>query len=346
MRALIPTLTASTLVAVYCLTTSAMADWPAGYREFSIDMPHHDAPVEGAIWYPAAPGGTPRLVGDNLVFYGTFAVEDAPVADDTFPVVVASHGLGGNFGALSWLTSGLASRGAVVISVNHPNSSTWSFDFHLAHNHWTRAWDMHRVLDFLLSDPMFDGHLDPDRVMATGFSYGGWTAMSLAGMTSELAPHVRHCDVEGAGTLYCNDVAAAGLDLASLDAEMWRASYRDPRISAVAAIEPAFHYGLTPAHVADLVDDVLLIGLGGGDDRMLVTNFGPDGSNFQALLPNAEIREYIPAVHFVGLGICTDAGPAFLESEGEPPVCTDPEGADRAAYHRQMVDAIATAWGL
>ena len=71
------------------------------------------------------------------------------MAEGPFPVILASHGLGGNVGALGWLTAGLAEAGALVISVNHPNSTTRDFDLQEGLKHWTRTQDLRAALDWL-----------------------------------------------------------------------------------------------------------------------------------------------------------------------------------------------------
>ena len=38
-----------------------------------------------------------------------------------------------------------------------------------------------------MSDPRFLGHIDSTRIIAAGFSFGGWTALSLAQIT-RIAP--------------------------------------------------------------------------------------------------------------------------------------------------------------
>jgi hypothetical protein len=36
----------------------------------------------------------------------------------------------------------------------------------------------------------------------------------------------------------------------------------------------------------------------------------------------------------------------LLEEEGDDPICSDPQGTDRMAVHAQLLDAIATGFGL
>jgi len=53
-----------------------------------------------------------------------------------------------------------------------------------------------------------------------------------------------------------------------------------------------------------------------------------------------------PARHFTAFQICKPKGAAILREEGDDPVCDDPEGTDRAAVHRRILQAISDYLGL
>lgn len=333
-------------IALGLSVTSAMADNLAGYEPVTFPVSYQKDLVTGALWYPSTGGGTEAKIGENGVFYGTSVQEQGGIAQGRFPVVLMSHGLGGNIRTMSWLAAGLAQRGAVVVSVDHPNSTTGNFDLLKGLDHWTRVNDLSTALDQLEADPRFAGQLDTSRVMAAGFSYGGWTALSMGGVTGDLAGYAASCDAVGERSSHCKDLSEGGIDLHRLDATKWDASYKDPRVTLVAAIDPALHYGLLADHTSNLVENTLLIGLGAGVDRLLATDFSAEGSNFAALLPNAKIETLVPASHFAALLPCKPMGAEILEEEGDDPVCDNPEGLDRVALHAQIVDLIAKQLGL
>ena len=339
-------LTVATLIA---FSTAAFADSIPnipGFARITLDAAHRDPSIEGAVWYLADAGGEPLLIGENAVFVGVPVREDAAVVDGRYPVVLLSHGLGGRFRTLAWLAAGLAERGVIVVSVNHPKSTTLDFDLRQAADHWTRVQDLRAALDHLVSDPRWIDNIDESRIMAAGFSFGGWTALSLGGVTGNLTGYAAYCEKFANRGTDCRDIARAGIDLLALNAERWNASYKDGRITAVAAIDPGLHRGLQAHNVTNLVDDVLLIGLGTGADRYLATDFSQSGSGFSALLPDAVTEIIAPASHFTALLTCKRVGAAILREEGEDPVCDDPEGTDRNAVHRRIVSLIAEQLGL
>ena len=317
-----------------------------GFERISLEVSHHETALRGAIWYPPGTGGESLRLGENAVFAGVPVREGAAVAAGRHPVVLLSHGLGGRFKTLAWLPTGLAERGAVVVAVNHPKSTTWDFDLRQAADHWTRIQDLQAALDYVLDDARWSRSVDESSIAAVGFSYGGWTALSMGGVTGNLDGFVRYCERYGDRESDCRDLARAGIDPRDLDADLWDASYKDERISAVAAIDPGLLHGLDAGNVTNLVDDVLLIGLGEGADRYLATDFGPFGSGFSTLLPGATTEVIAPAHHFTALLPCKPEGPAILRADGDDPVCDDPEGTDRNAVHRRIVSLIAAQLGL
>ena len=86
--------------------------------------PARQSEVDFHIWYPAQPGGRAITVGGNGVFYGTPAGRDAPHSSGQHPMVVISHGAGGNAGQFGWIATALADAGYVVVLPNHPGTTT------------------------------------------------------------------------------------------------------------------------------------------------------------------------------------------------------------------------------
>ena len=332
--------------ALFLLSVHGADAAPAGFRSFAIPAEHHGREMTGAVWYPSAGGGETVSFGENGVFHGTQVLDGARMAEGPFPVILASHGLGGHIGALGWLTAGLAEAGGLVISVNHPNSTREDFDLQEGLKHWTRTEDLRAALAWLAAEPELAAIADLSRIYAVGFSAGGWTALSLGGLRADLEGYAAHCKTAPPSPWQCADLTRRGADLTAYSPTEWNAGRKDDRIDAVAAIEPALTYGLSEAHARDFVEKVLLIGLGTAETRLPATDFSETGSGFAALLPNAEIEIMAPAAHFSALPPCKLRGAAILAAEGDDPVCDDPPGTDRAALHKRIVARIAAFLGL
>ena len=328
---------------------AALADL-AAVRETTIPAPHHGRDLHLVVYYPTSDAAAPLIFAENPVFQGvTVAAGDSaiqPPDDDGYPVILMSHGLGGHYRSLAWLAKGLAEEGAIVVAVNHPNSTFGDFDMQAGLQHWTRAQDLTLALDWLLATPDLGPLADANDVHVAGFSYGGWTALSMIGVRGNLPGYIAHCDTYGTRSSHCADIAEAGADLARLDAGLWGADHADPRIRSVVAIDPGLTHGLTASEVAGVQGDILLVSLGQGADRLPATDFSPAGSNLVGFLPDARLLEIAPAAHFSMLPLCKPAGAAILAEEKDDPVCTDPAGADRAAIHAQVLTAASAFFGL
>jgi predicted dienelactone hydrolase len=328
------------------IATPAFADNSPGLIEREIAAPHHGRQMQIAIWYPAT-DGTPELFAGNAVFQGSEVLRNAKPSSGKHPVILLSHGMGGTYLSLNWLATGLAEKGAVVISVNHPNGWFRDRDPVKMFNHWTRVQDLQAALDHILTDKTFADVVDPDRIYAAGFSFGGWTALSIGGATADMKGSSEYCKAAGERSHNCTDLKFYGLDPAKLDPARWTANYKDARVKAVASIEPGLTWGMKPDNVQNLdQSQLLIIGLGTGNDRHYATDTSLRGSGLETLLPKARIEVLAPATHFSAMPLCTDKGASILAEEKDDPVCTDPPGTNRKAVHEKIIALIAKQFNL
>jgi predicted dienelactone hydrolase len=321
----------------------AFAD--TGLKLLSISASHQSSEIQVAIMYPSQ-GGVSRPFGENGVFFGVPVHDYAAIVPGKYPVILMSHGWGGNFARMGWLSAGLVAKGAIVVAVNHPNSTTGETNNENALDHWTRAQDLTAALDYVLKDPQFTGIVNTSRIYAAGFSYGGWTALSLGGLKGQRDGLDKFCHEGATISTHCRDILKAGIEISKIDKVKWEASYKDPRIAAIAVIDPALTMGLSKTDLTNLDVPVMLIGLGEAESRLHATDTSPAGSNFEALLPTAKVEHIIPAAHFTALGLCKPQGAKILKEEKDDPVCTDPIGTDRKAVMTKIIGLMAKQFML
>lgn len=200
------------------------------------DLPRYDRPLTLEVWYPATAGGEPTPYevflrdGTTAVDIHGQATRDAPPDRSGAPyeLVLISHGYPGNRYLLSHLGENLASKGYVVASIDHTDSTYRSLAA-FASTLVNRSLDQLFVLDELERLSLDDAHflagmVDADRVGLIGYSMGGYGAVITAGtgVTQEAVDR-------GApqGTL--------GIHLAGSNAHRSRF---DDRIKAVVAFAP------------------------------------------------------------------------------------------------------------
>ncbi|MDG2319319.1 MAG: alpha/beta fold hydrolase [Rhodospirillaceae bacterium] len=118
-----------------------------------------------------------------------------PDGNGPFPLVVLSHGggcVGGSYGAVGdhW-----TSHGYVVIQPTHPDSASLGFDManvdprEMEGIIRTRIADLSITIDKIpyieRALPSLSGKIDPERLVASGHSMGGATALASTGMVLE-----------------------------------------------------------------------------------------------------------------------------------------------------------------
>lgn len=318
------------------------ADMLPGYDRFDLTADHRARPVATSIWYPAANPTYRAPIGDGPIFDPTFAFIGPAIAQGKHPLVLLSHGSGGNADALGWLSSGLVDNGAIVLAVNHPGSTSGDSSPRRSVDLEARATDLTAALDMILADPAFAPFIDADRIGVVGFSLGGATALSMAGLRFDGTTQDTNCDT-GPEAADCVFFRLGNVRFA--DYPGFEADARDPRISQAVIVDPGFGGAVDPNSLNSALTGITLINLGDAD-RLTAADVGPAGNDLAGRLPDATYIEIAPANHFTFLGTCKPDAAKLLEQYEDDPICTDPEGTDRAATHAQLIDAIALGLGL
>ena len=158
--------------------------------------PTYDRALTVEVWYPAAlpggvePGGTylvPLADGVREVPMIGRAVRDAPpaAAHAPFPLVIVSHGYPGNRYLLAHLAENLASKGFVVASIDHAES-TYADRADFSSTLYHRPLDQLFVLNAMermgaSGNGFLAGRVDASRTAIIGFSMGGYGALNVIG---------------------------------------------------------------------------------------------------------------------------------------------------------------------
>jgi predicted dienelactone hydrolase len=183
------------------------------------------------------------------------------------PVVVISHGLGSDRIAFQYLAKHLASYGFAVAVPEHPGSNAEQIQNlvtgrtnELAEpaEFINRPLDIKDLLDYLTklstTDPAYQGQLDLQRVGVIGQSFGGYTALALAGAGINFAQLENDCQLE-------NETWNLSLLLQCRARGLERDQYNfgDPRIKAAIAINPIVSSILGETNLSKIKIPVMLI---------------------------------------------------------------------------------------
>ncbi len=157
-------------------------------------LPRYDRPLTVEVWYPAAPDATGSTTLKAFLRDGTteVALEGKGMRDATpvstgvpFPLVIISHGYPGNRFLLSPLAENLASKGYIVASIDHTDS-TYRDKSAFGSTLVNRTLDQLFVLnemDRLSKDgtSFLNGLLDASDTGLIGYSMGAYGAVITAG---------------------------------------------------------------------------------------------------------------------------------------------------------------------
>ena len=300
-----------------CLAFGAQAHAGAiGYVEVQVPDGANPA-LEVDIWYPTAAQAQPTHVG---LFVQDLA-PGAPAAGSNLPLVVISHGNGGDAAGHSDTAYALAEAGFVVAAPTHTGDNYR--DQSRATDLAGRTRQLHAVIDYMTST--WSGHaVDPARVGAFGFSAGGFTVLAAAGGDPDLGRVAPHCAAHP--QFYdCRLIAAHKPPPVTA---LVSALVHDGRIRALVVAAPALGFTFTPAGLKSVVVPVQL--WRAADDRILPQ---PEYAEaVRAALPKPpEMHVVEHAGHFDFLAPCSPARARIA-----PPICVSEPSFDRAAFHRSF----------
>lgn len=250
-------------------------------------------PVRVTLWYPGDGEGTEVLAGPDepaLILHREGGVAGFR---ERHPLVMLSHGSGGDASQVQWLGGFLAQHGYIVAALEH--NGTASEELHRQRPTltdffgWERARDVSVALDRLLADPLFAKRIDGTRIGAAGFSLGGTTALWTAGARLDLDALRKNSPPPppAIAEAIAERIAFAGSDARGRQS-VARAndSYRDARIRAVFALAPPMGAGFTSAGL-QAVDIPVSIVVGEAD---LVAPPDDNARHFAAHIPTARLK--------------------------------------------------------
>jgi predicted dienelactone hydrolase len=197
--------------------------------------------IPAIAWYPAqAPGpSAPPILGRKV------------------PVVVMSHGLNGRKEHAAFLAERIAAAGYLVIAIDHLNDSLKTA--------LQRPVDVTKLLDRLAdrgAEPAWLAQLaDLEHVAMYGYSFGGYTALALAG--AKIGPNPEW-------TAFCAASPAEAGCPAPTPEQMPTFSQRDPRVDVVVAASPAGFLQFGRTGTAAIATPIVL--MSAGKDRVVAAD--------------------------------------------------------------------------
>lgn len=257
----------------------------------------------------------------------------------SLPLVVISHGLGEDRGNFSYLAQFLASHGFVVVLPEHIGSSSRQFASAAAgfanppgaQEAIERPQDIRFVLDRLILEPQWRNRVNSQRVAVIGHSYGGVTALMLAGAVIE--PEKIRAACSSVDRLMLVPSASLQCSLGRLPRDRYDLS--DPRVVAILPVSPFASKVFEPTAL-NQVQVPTLVWSGSAD--LIVPTLAEAIQPFQHLgSSNKHLVVALNATHFSVLG----------ESQGQatrlpPAIVGPPQTLGRKALQQVSLSFLQT----
>jgi predicted dienelactone hydrolase len=326
-------LPAALVASLLASATAAAAEpvYPVGLRQVEFTDRHYGVrTLTLAVFYPAKvdqaakPSMLPFFVGLDLY-------RDAEIApaDAKRPLVMFSHGRGSNPLYYAWFAQALAARGYIVAAPYHWRANTYDATIaYLANKLWQRPVDVSLDIDFLLADPFWGKHVDPDRIGVAGHSQGGFTSLWLGGAKVNAEKYLAFQQ----GWRNNRSIPKYLREALPLDPEP-ALNVADKRIKATFSMAPGIvkAFGMDAEGLGEMRVPAYIT-VGAGD-----TQTPPkDNAVFAAEnIPGATLVIIPGAVdHEIFVNECDDEG-----KDEFPEACKDAPGVDRAAIHAGVAEA-------
>lgn len=205
-----------------------------GVKTFAYQDEKRGRPVVVELWYPSD-AEAPLDQAKDPVWVHPEEMRDVPCVNCStkFPLIMMSHGHGGDRRERSWLADKLVRHGFVVGSVDHYGNTSATYNFLASLKFWERGKDVSFAIDKLLEEPFLADRIDSQRVGFVGYSFGGMTGLGLAGAQVGAIEQILEQFLRQYPDIQPETVAA------SFDVKEAKQSLQDERIRAAVLICPA-----------------------------------------------------------------------------------------------------------
>ena len=285
-------------------------------------------PVITEIWYPVQETSQAQPVAG--LWLRCPEARDAPlkIGKQKYPLIVMSHGNGGDRFNASWIAEILAANGFIVAAMDH-HGNTWNnkiAEFFI--KIWERPLDVSFVIDQILSDPVFGPHVDAQKIGFVGYSLGGQTGVWLAG--GKLGQLDKSVLKEVPADQIPNTVTSEMLEM--IDFSPARESYKDSRLSAFFLMAPALGFLFDANSLESIQTPIYIVAPEG--DQIVPIETSP---KLLAKTVQRAIYNLIPgsANHYVFLNEVTKGGKMILDKA----LAFDPPNVDRKKVHEEIGSA-------
>lgn len=247
-----------------------------GERTLSLYDSARQRPVKTELWYPTKEKDPDEKRRTDLPFILDATIRNAQMAEGKYPLILLSHGTGGNRFGLAWLAITLANNGYIVAAPDHYGNT---FDNKIPAyfvRYWERPLDISFIITQLQQDQDISAHINSESIGMAGFSFGGYTALALAGLEINCSQFKKVAQTEEAKKEF--NIPELG-DLTGLIGQISCADIKeddlsDSRIKAFVAMSPALGIAVDTTQSWEGSEHIFLIGAEEDQIAPVKTNAG------------------------------------------------------------------------
>lgn len=320
-----------------CLTpgeNSSTSTYNVGQRSYKFEDTERQRPLDVEVWYPTYDTLTLISRNEKEIFKPISSIQNAGFAEGQFPLLIVSHGTGGNRFSLTWLIERMVKEGYMVVSLGHYGNTTFYKLPREFVKWWERAIDIKFVLGKILENEELKSRIRQENIGGIGFSLGGYTHIALAGgLVDRTYPQgdkeneKRELPPEFPRSDEVIDFENDSLIVASY--EKYKNKVKDERIKAFFVMAPAIGFGFHSKQQTENITAPVFIVAGKGDTN---TPIKFNALNYDQLIPTSSLHLLGENVdHYVFLNEGTEFG-----KEVAPQITVDNEGVDRKQVHDEV----------
>ncbi len=306
--------------AAHAMSKPSFSKENIGVHTIQYNDPKRERPIVVEVWYPTQEQG-PFDEAEDLVWVHPKEIRDVLPSQGKHPLIIMSHGHGGDRRDRSWLVEYLIDSGYIVASVEHHGNSWRSYNSLLTLRFWDRAKDISFAITKLIKEPFLRKKIDRNRIGFIGYSMGGMTGLALAGAKAQNVKEI----VKKLQSSY-QEIDPELVE--QIDFEEAHQSFFDRRIKAMVLLSPAA-YIFSPSAFKNIKVPVALVASEGDE----ILPFKEHALKVIQYLKGAKLKLLKDKVsHYVFLNRVSDTHKNMIREE----IQTEEIQADRMKFHKEV----------